>query len=136
MKDNFRETILQIVAEDLRYHAEAYEFISEAINYTAENLGKRASQNRHINGKQLLEGIADYAIMQFGPMASHVLRDWGITTSTDIGNVVFNMVNRQLLRASDNDSIKDFENGLDFDEVFNKPFTPKEEKRFSPTIIA
>ena len=137
MKDNFKSTIHKIVENDPRYSVEAYEFISEAVNYTARKLNRRTrDSNPHINGKELLEGIRDFAIEQFGPMAGLVLKNWGLFTSEDIGNVVFKMVNEKLLRADERDSIDDFKDIFDFKEALSSPFIPTKPAVDNPPIIA
>ena len=44
--------------------------------------------------------------------------------SEDIGEVVFNMVDKNLLGSSEEDNIDDFKNGFDFNKEFSKPFQP------------
>lgn len=139
MRDKkFIETVEEIVKTDPRYTTEAYEFVSEAVVYTAQKLERNPhSTNRHISGHELLDGIRQYAIEQFGPMAGEILKSWGINDSISIGNIVFNMVNKKLLGANSNDSINDFKEGFDFEEAFSKPFRPdKGKKELEPPLIA
>lgn len=139
MRDKkFIETVEEIVKTDPRYTIEAYEFVSNAVVYTARKLERNPSSvNRHISGGELLDGVKKYAIEQFGPMAGEILKSWGINDSISIGNIVFNLVNKKLLGASNNDSIDDFKEGFDFEEAFSKPFRPaKGEKEFEPPLIA
>lgn len=127
--EKFTSTVERIVGNDPRYSSDAYAFISDAVLYTTKKLESEAkSQRRHISGKELLEGIKEFAIQQFGPMAPEVFRSWGLNNTLAIGHVVFNMVNNQLLGKSKEDSIEDFKNGFDFDTEFAKPFLPAESK--------
>lgn len=139
MKDkNFRQGIREIIEKDSRYPAPAYEFISDAVNYTAKKLMRHNQQDRHISGEELLQGICEYAIDQYGPMAEEVLKDWGISSGPSVGNVVYNMIDRKLLRASDDDSIEDFNVEFDFSEELRKPFetSSTRRKKTNPPIIA
>ncbi|OGV50387.1 MAG: hypothetical protein A2X49_12070 [Lentisphaerae bacterium GWF2_52_8] len=138
MKDNFHETVFKITRSDSRYAPDAYSFVSEAVTYTAKNLMRhRNSENRHISGQEMLKGFAEYALQQYGPMAATVLRNWGLNNARDVGCVVFNMVNEKLLRASKNDSLDDFNEGLDFTEVFERPFAARDcAQKLTPPIIA
>jgi uncharacterized repeat protein (TIGR04138 family) len=79
---------------------------------------------RHVSGQELLAGIREFALAEFGPMAKTVLNSWGITRTEDFGEIVFNMVEIGLLGRTDKDSREDFANGYDFEEAFRKPFLP------------
>ena len=63
---------------------------------------------RHISGQELVAGALAYALEQFGPLAPDVLEDWGIAEGRDIGNIVYNMIQVELLSASPEDSRSDF----------------------------
>lgn len=133
---SFQETIGKIIKNDPRYTPEAYEFMSNAVAFTAHKLKRLSKVNRHITGKELLEGVKDYALQEFGPMSGEILKSWGLKDSLSIGHVVFNMVDNKLLGKNDRDSIEDFKDGFDFDETFLKPFQPREKKKDHPVIIA
>ncbi|HCE44724.1 MAG TPA: hypothetical protein DET40_14375 [Lentisphaeria bacterium] len=132
----FKEAVDQIVREDPRYSPEAYEFISKAVVFTMLNLERDKSPNHHVTGKELLEGFRQYAIQEFGPMAGEILKSWGLTDSNAVGNVVFNLVNRQLLGKSENDTLSDFKGGFDFEKAFSEPFKTNIPKNSKPPLIA
>jgi len=54
-----------------------------------------------------------------------LLEEWGVRNRCDFGEIVFNMVEADLLAKTDQDSRADFENGYDFHEAFRKPFLPR-----------
>ena len=116
--DDFLEPILN---RDTRYTAGAYFFVREALDHTVRNLDKP----RHVSGQELLGGIRDYALGEFGPLTKRVLLEWGIHECIDFGNIVFNLVNEGLLGKTDQDSIEDFMGGYDFTEAFEAPFRPQ-----------
>ncbi len=139
MDEKLREKVAEIVVADPRYAADAYEFISDAVNYTSRKLNRareRDQSKRHISARELLNGISEYAVQEFGPMAGEVLKSWGLTDANSIGNVVFNMVSNKLLRANEKDSINDFSIDYNFDEALAKPFAHKKNKPYNPPIIA
>ena len=113
-KRNFYEVVEEIYAKDRRYKPDAYEFLIEALNYTQNKL-KRQS---HVTGKELLECIRELIIKQYGVMAKTVLSYWGITSTADFGDIVFNMINEKLLSKTETDSIEDFKDIYNFDEAF------------------
>ncbi len=121
MKNPTAEELLDgILARDPRYTVEAYAFVRGGLDFTVRRLKKP----RHISGQELLEGIREFAIEEFGPMTKTVLNGWGISCTEDIGEIVFNMVETGLLGKTEEDSRADFANGYDFDEAFRKPFRP------------
>ena len=111
---NILETIERIINRDTRYKIDAYNFVLGALNYTV----RKSRKPRHVTGKELLEGIKQYAKEQFGPMARTVFEHWGIKSTEDFGHIVFNLVDVKLLGKTEQDSIEDFKDGYDFKEVF------------------
>lgn len=123
---NFDEALDQIVATDTRFHRDAYVFMREALDFTQKLIGKEnQGKVRHVTGKELLEGLRQYALAQFGPMAITVFEEWGIHQSKDFGDIVFNMVEIGLLAKTEKDTRDDFQNGYDFTDAFRKPFWPE-----------
>ncbi len=134
--EKFTNTVEKIVDQDPRFSEEAYAFISDAVLYTTHKVESDSTMHKHhITGKELLNGIKDFAMQQFGPIAPAVLRHWGLNDSMAIGHVVFNMVNNQLLGKSQEDTIDDFKNGFDFDMEFSKPFLPANKNKIPVPVI-
>ena len=127
---NFEDAIDTLVAKDPRYPRDAYFFVREALDYTVKKLGKdkadkpAGSKERHVTGQELLDGIRQFALDQFGPMAITVLEEWGIKRCEDFGELVFNMVEPGLLGKTESDTREDFKGGYDFQDAFRKPFLP------------
>ncbi|HTV61762.1 MAG TPA: Minf_1886 family protein [Verrucomicrobiae bacterium] len=123
---NFDETLEGILANDSRYSREAYLFVREALDFTQKLIVRENhGQIRHVTGQELLEGIRQYALQQFGPMTATVFNEWGVKACRDFGEVVFNMVEGGLLAKTERDNRSDFQNGYDFTEAFLKPFRPQ-----------
>jgi uncharacterized repeat protein (TIGR04138 family) len=124
---NFDEAVEQILAKDQRFSHDAYAFVREALDFTQKLIGKQSSGSiRHITGQELLDGIRQFALVQFGPMAATVFEEWGVKNCRDFGDIVFNMVEISLLAKTDKDSRDDFQNGYDFTDAFRKPFWPQD----------
>jgi uncharacterized repeat protein (TIGR04138 family) len=104
----------RILARDPRYPLEAYRFIYEALDHTIKRLGER----RHVDGRELLDGIRDFARAQFGPLARMVFECWNIHRTEDFGELVFNLVDADLMRKTETDTREDFKDGFSFDEAF------------------
>jgi uncharacterized repeat protein (TIGR04138 family) len=121
----FEEDLERILKQDVRYQRDAYFFVREALDHTQKGIVKEnRGQARHVTGQELLAGIREYGLGQFGPMTVMVFEEWGIRNCRDFGEIVFNMVESGLLAKTDRDSRADFESGYDFEEAFRKPFLP------------
>lgn len=127
----------RLLKKDTRYPLAAYLFVREALAFTADAMelgndhGEQAndfqleldgSQDQHITGQQLCEGIRRYAINQFGYMAKVVLRNWNINSTSCFGDLVYNMIEIGVLKKSDDDSRAHFDDVYRFDEVFQIHF--------------
>jgi uncharacterized repeat protein (TIGR04138 family) len=122
---NFEEIIETIVKNDPRYGSGAYQFLREALDHTQRTVAKPVKgSGRHVSGRELMEGIREYALTQFGPMTMSVFSEWGIHRCEDFGELVFNLVESELLKKTETDSRDDFKGGYDFFQAFRKPFLP------------
>jgi uncharacterized repeat protein (TIGR04138 family) len=122
---SFEETLEQILASHPQYPRDAYLFVREALDHTQKNITKSGrGKLRHITGQELLAGIREYALQQFGPMTITVFEEWNIRACSDFGELVFNMVDSGMLAKTEQDSRADFATGYNFDDAFRKPFLP------------
>lgn len=122
---NFEQVLQKIVELNPRYHRDAYLFMREALEHTQSKMGKpKRDEVRHVSGKDLIEGIRCYAIEQFGPMVPTVFSEWGILSCEDFGDIVFIMIEHNILAKNDKDSRDDFKGGYTFFEAFQKPYLP------------
>ena len=134
---NFDEAVDSILAKDARFARDAYAFVREALDFTQKLAGKEArGAIRHVSGQELLDGIRQFALQQYGPMTMTVLEEWGVKNSRDFGDIVFNMVEISLLAKTDKDSRDDFQNGYDFTDAFRKPFWPQEKLKAETKPVA
>lgn len=127
-KLNFADVVTEICQKDSSYDSEVYSFVREGLDFTLKSLKRHGQQgNRHVSGQELLHGLRDYALKEYGPMSKMVLNMWGVNTCEDFGKIVFNLVNSGVLGKTDADSPSDFKNGFNFDDAFVKPFEPRRE---------
>lgn len=115
-----------IVSMDGRYDREAYAFVRDALDFTLKQRKKNSKEEapRHVSGQELLEGVRQFAVREFGPMVMAVFSYWGIHQCEDFGAIVFNLISTGIFGKSDRDSINDFKDGFDFVEAFVQPFQP------------
>ena len=121
MPSSLEDRLKCVAARDGRYHINAYRFVYEALDYTVKQLEKK----RHISGRELLEGIKNLALELFGALAVMVFDVWGIRKTSDFGNMVFNLVEAEMMSRSDEDSREDFNDVYDFREAFRIDSKPR-----------
>lgn len=97
-----------------RFHEMAYIFVLSALHFVIEHM----DEPRHISGAELAGGVRDLALDRFGPMARSVLEHWGIQATSDVGDVVFALIEFEILIKTEEDAREDFADVYDFDEVF------------------
>jgi len=112
------ERIEQVAERDGRYRKDAYFFVFEALQYTVNSL-HLTGESRHVTGQQLLHGIAEHGLEQFGPMTKTVFEYWGVRETRDFGEIVFNLVKARLMGKTEDDNIDDFTGVYDFDTEFD-----------------
>jgi uncharacterized repeat protein (TIGR04138 family) len=127
-----RDPLSDILARDRRYRREAYDFVMQGLEYAQRKAfgiqsgdepdDEEAEEEHHVTGQQLCEAIRDYALGLYGMTAKCVLQHWGIRTTRDIGEIVFNMIEAEQMRKTDRDRIEDFDDVYDFEEAFRPGF--------------
>ncbi|PYP71536.1 MAG: hypothetical protein DMD36_03725 [Gemmatimonadetes bacterium] len=108
------EALERIGQQDGRYHERGYLFVLAALEYAQQRLPTR----RHLTGAELAWACRDFALEQFGLLAATVLGHWGITSTADLGCIVFTMIDVGLLARQPSDKLQDFDQVYDFAEVF------------------
>ncbi len=124
--------LVQLLNRDHRYRLEAYQFVREGLDYAQRVLGmgvtrplrrgEKPTAESHLSGQELSEALRRFAIEQFGFMAKWVLNSWGIRSTSDFGELVYNMIAVNLMRKSETDRREDFDGVYDFDEAFVRQF--------------
>lgn len=120
----------QVFTEAGGYSVEAYAFIRDGLAHTVEMIhGDELAgasfdpedESRHVDGSQLCIGLRDFAIDRYGLLARHVLGHWGIHETADFGKIIFALVDAGLMRKTDDDTLEDFRDVFEFEEVFSEP---------------
>jgi uncharacterized repeat protein (TIGR04138 family) len=116
----------------LLFHPQAYLFINDALTVAQEAFGreKRDDAESHILPRQLLDGVRLLGQRRYGLMAPTVLRHWGIQSTTDVGRIVFEMIELGQMRKSDQDQFSDFIDVFSFEEAFDHQYLINVSKAF------
>jgi uncharacterized repeat protein (TIGR04138 family) len=146
---SFRDELARIIADDPRYAIEAYIFILEALNSArrdklrgkrrdqiSERSSKRAAGSRssksqskkagvsgHVSAAELCEAVQALALRQFGSLAATVLCHWGVTSTSNIGDIVYNLIAAGDLEKTPSDSRADFDDVFDFETALKPKCT-------------
>lgn len=125
--------LAELLRRDRRYHRNAYFFVFEALRFAQDELGlgqptvsddPPQEEQRHVTGQQLCEAIRRYAVEQYGMLAKSVLNDWGVRSTGDFGEIVFNLIDIGQMKKTNTDRRADFENVFDFDDGLRDAFLP------------
>jgi uncharacterized repeat protein (TIGR04138 family) len=132
-KIGFAEALESVVGSDPRYQRDGYIFLRDSLDFTTKQQKKiKGVSVRHVTGPELLDGVQQYALKEFGPMVMTVFDSWGIRSCEDIGHMVFNLIGAGVFGKTEQDSIEDFKNVYDFKEAFVKPFAPAKPESAKP----
>ncbi len=116
---------VELLQQDQRFHIEAYAFVRDALEYAQETMkmpGQGVEGENHITGQQLCEAIRRYALDQFGYMAITVLNSWGVFSTGDFGEIVYNLIRVKHMKKSESDRREDFNDVFDFANAFEPVF--------------
>lgn len=134
---SLREELGGVLVCDARYSWQAYLFIFETLEYVrvkrqqapppprkrARKSGKAPDPYaHHIDGRALCEAARELASRQFGLLALMVLRQWGIRSTSDLGEIVYHLIAAGDLEKTPIDSRSDFDNVFEFEAAFSQGY--------------
>lgn len=125
--------IVQLLERDSRYKLEAYQFVRDALAFAQDELGMGQQQpvsdeeddpppDAHLSGQQLCEAIRQLALEQFGLMSRVVFDSWGVHSTGDFGEIVYNLIEIGLMKKSAADRREDFNDVFEFETAFEREF--------------
>jgi uncharacterized repeat protein (TIGR04138 family) len=127
----------ELLKRDPRFKIEAYAFVRDALSYAQRTLMSQGSlsvdsqfaelddvedQSRHLTGQQLCEACRQHALEQYGYLAPLVLANWGLKSTSNFGDVVYNLIEIKHMRKSDADRREDFNDVFSFHDAFQPHF--------------
>ena len=146
----FSPEFIELLKQDHRYPKEAYLFVFEALDYAQNTLhlgqdtpseplppeiqvtiqeGTREiggldehESQRHITGQDVCVAAKQYAVQQYGALAKTVLSSLGINSTSDIGEIVYNMIRIGRMRKTAEDRREDFNDVYDFETAFRENY--------------
>jgi uncharacterized repeat protein (TIGR04138 family) len=128
-----QETLARVIARDCRYTIEAYIFVFESLDAararklkTQRHRGRRGRPadpySQHVTGQEVCEGARRLALEQYGMLAPMTLAQWGIHSTSDLGEIVYNLIATGDMDKTPSDSRADFDDVYDFASAFQPDF--------------
>jgi uncharacterized repeat protein (TIGR04138 family) len=137
---NLRDELARVIARDSRYSIEAYAFVLESLrlarHHKLKGLEKKREQTGaprpskkkstskterakhdeagHVTGRELCQAARRLALRHYGLMALTVLEQWGVRSTSDIGEIVFSLINTGNLDKTPSDTRADFDDVYEF----------------------
>lgn len=123
---SLRDELAPVLARDARYDIQAYAFVFESLEHARalkrraraslreRREGRRARISSHITGQQLCHAARELALGHYGALAQLVLGQWGVRSTSDIGNIVYNLIASGDLEKTSSDARSDFDGVYDF----------------------
>ena len=93
-----------------------------ADSVTDTDAGNSPRLEHHLTGQELCEALRIFALNQFGLMSPVVLKNWGISSTGDFGEIVYNMIEAGLMKKSHGDRRCHFDDVYDFNTAFDDDF--------------
>jgi len=115
----FRDGVMdRIRLHESRYDEQAYLFVLSALEFIQSKLDAR----RHISAAELAHSCRELALERFGLMSRIVLDRWGIRATSDLGEIVFTLVELGFLVKQPNDTREEFAGVYDFEVAFDRDY--------------
>ncbi|MEM1303910.1 MAG: Minf_1886 family protein [Planctomycetota bacterium] len=136
--------LAELLRRDQRFDFDAYVFVFDALRYAQEqlHLGQptpsrdaepeprpspvdsdstdNEAVEQHVTGQELCEAMRLYSLDQYGMLAKCVLNHWGVRSTGDFGEIVFNLIEIGQMRKTDRDRREDFDEVFSFDTLVDK----------------
>jgi uncharacterized repeat protein (TIGR04138 family) len=127
------KALSRLLRQDRRYKPEAYQFVRAGLGFAQDVLsmgseiggrerGKEGQAVNHVTGQDLCFALRQFAHLQFGLMARLVLADWGIRSTSDLGEIVYNLIRVGIMTKSPSDRREDFDDVYDFEQALVRDF--------------
>lgn len=121
MAQSFEDAVEQILQKTDTYPADAYFFIRAALDATAERC-RKTPENPHLSAEELYFGFCAYALEEYGPLAMAVMEQWGVTESSHVGDLVYNLIEVGVFGKQEDDRREQFDGLTPVADLLNAPY--------------
>ena len=119
------KSIEEVVEEVGLYPIEAYIFVQKGLSHTVEKIHgsePKPQESQHVTGRDLCEGLREYALKEWGLLARTVLARWNVRRTLDFGKIVFALVDNGHMKKTDEDQLDDFRDVYEFKSAFESGY--------------
>ena len=124
MPQSLEDIVDAIVAKYPEYAPDAYFFMTQALDASVKRFRKPDS-DPHLSAEELYLGFCATALEEYGPMALLVLEHWGIESSKDVGELVYNLIEFGVFGRRSGDYREQFRSLPPLRKLLDEPFVPK-----------
>lgn len=93
------------------YSVESFEFVGQGLRHAVKILGREEAPitERHLDASELVAGVLDLAVEQYGYLAQPVLDALHLRSPEDIGRITFILIDHQVFTKQPSDRFEDFQ---------------------------
>lgn len=121
MKQSFERAVEILTERYPQYTEEAYEFMRAGLDAASDRFCKD-DKSPHLSARELYLGACAYALEEYGPMAAKVLEFWRIKSSSDFGNIVYNLIEVGVFGKQKGDSREQFDELPELRLILDAPY--------------
>lgn len=123
---SFEDAVDAILRKHPEYAPDAYDFMREALEATSRDMAEAEERTSpHLSAYELYMGFCAYALSEYGPLAAAVMEHWGIDSSSDVGNIVYNLIEVGVFGKQAGDTREQFDNLCPLRTVLDTPYLPE-----------
>lgn len=123
MPQSFEDAVDTILSMHQEYAPDAYTFMRSALDSASRRFNK-TDENPHLSAEELYLGFCAALLEEYGPLAKAVTEHWGIYQSSDVGAIVYNLIEVGVFGRQESDTRAQFDHLRSFADILNEPFQP------------
>ena len=126
MKAKLLKTLRRIFKKDPRFAINAYLFVQESLDVAVKTVlrkhPRKGALPTNVTAADWLDGFREHALAEFGPLAHFVMKEWGVRSTDDVGEIVEHLVKAGVISRQPGDSYEQFKGVFSFEEAFDAPY--------------
>lgn len=125
---SFEDAVDAILEKHPEYAPDAYGFMRSALDSASRRFGK-TSDAPHLSAEELYLGFCAAALEEYGPLAKAVMEHWNVQNSTDVGAIVYNLIEAGVFAKQESDTQEQFDDLRPMSEILDEPYAASAPKR-------
>ncbi|MDX2201057.1 MAG: hypothetical protein SF069_19050 [Phycisphaerae bacterium] len=115
------ERVVHAIEADGRYSLSAFGFLVDVQAAAVARVYADVPtppEMRHVTGRDICDALRIVATERWGPLATTVLKSWGVRRTRDVGEMVYLLVREKWWGVQESDRIEEFDDVFHFDDAF------------------